>query len=72
MTITVFSKPDTAETGRGGERPPLVFIDGVASQSGMVKAQEHLGVKIEVPRDCEYACAPGAAPMGLRHPETLT
>jgi (R)-2-hydroxyacyl-CoA dehydratese activating ATPase len=45
----------------------LTFIGGVARQPGMVKAlEERLGVKMNVPQDCEYVCALGAALLGLR------
>lgn len=45
----------------------LVFIGGVATQRGMVKAlEDRLGVKVEVPTDCEFVCALGAALLGLK------
>lgn len=45
----------------------MMFIGGVATQRGMVKALENrLGTKVEVPLDCEYVCALGAALLGLR------
>ncbi len=48
----------------GGE---VTFIGGVARQRGMVLAlEERLGCKVNVPRDCEYVCALGAALLGLR------
>ena len=44
-----------------------MFIGGVATQRGMVKAlEQRLGIKIEVPNDCEYVCAIGAALLGLK------
>src|SRR5574341_586274 len=44
-----------------------LFIGGVATQRGMVKALEaRLGVNVEVPADCEYVCALGAALLGLK------
>jgi len=58
---------------RAGGGDPLVFIGGVATQRGMIKAlEDRLGVKVEVPRDCEYVCALGAALLGLRRLETRT
>lgn len=50
--------------GMGGE---VTFIGGVARQEGLVKAlQEKLGagVTVNVPADCEYVCALGAALLG--------
>jgi predicted CoA-substrate-specific enzyme activase len=45
----------------------LVFIGGVARQSGMVRALEsRLGVNVLVPEHCEYVCAQGAALLGLQ------
>ena len=44
-----------------------LFIGGVATQRGMVKAlEDRLGVKVEVPNDCEFVCALGAALLGLK------
>jgi (R)-2-hydroxyacyl-CoA dehydratese activating ATPase len=44
----------------------LTFIGGVARQRGMVKAlEQRLQVKVNVPEDCEYVCALGAALLGL-------
>ncbi|HSB77120.1 MAG TPA: acyl-CoA dehydratase activase [Terriglobales bacterium] len=46
--------------------PQLTFIGGVARQRGMIRALEHrLQVKVNVPQDCEYVCALGAALLGL-------
>lgn len=53
----------------GGRNLPgeTLFIGGVATQDGMVKAlQERLGVRVDVPRDHEYVCALGAALLGLK------
>jgi (R)-2-hydroxyacyl-CoA dehydratese activating ATPase len=48
--------------GREGE---VTLIGGVALQAGIVKAlQEKLGAKVNVPLDCEYVCALGAALLG--------
>ncbi len=45
----------------------MMFIGGVATQRGMVKAlEQHLKRKVDVPPDCEYVCALGAALLGLR------
>jgi predicted CoA-substrate-specific enzyme activase len=50
--------------GVGGE---VTFIGGVARQRGMVQSlEERLGCKVNVPQDCEYVCALGAALLGLR------
>ncbi len=44
----------------------LTFIGGVARQRGMIKAlEQRLQVKVNVPEDCEYVCALGAALLGL-------
>jgi len=44
-----------------------MFIGGVARQRGMVRAlDQRLGIKVEVPNDCEYVCALGAALLGLK------
>jgi activator of 2-hydroxyglutaryl-CoA dehydratase len=44
-----------------------MFIGGVATQRGMVKAlEERLQVPVTVPPDCEYVCALGAALLGLK------
>jgi (R)-2-hydroxyacyl-CoA dehydratese activating ATPase len=52
---------------RVGMSKELIFIGGVARQSGMVAALEHrLGVKVNVPPDCDFVCALGAAVLGLR------
>jgi len=52
---------------RVGPGQQLVFIGGVATQRGMVKAlEERLGLAITVPLDCEYVCALGAALLGLK------
>ena len=52
-----------------GER--LVFIGGVATQRGMVKAlEDRLRVPVIVPPDCQYACALGAALLGLKRLQT--
>ena len=45
----------------------MVFIGGVATQRGMVKAlEDRVGMKVDVPIDCEYVCALGAALLGLK------
>jgi predicted CoA-substrate-specific enzyme activase len=52
---------------RVGMSQELIFIGGVARQSGMVAALEHrLGAKVSVPPDCDFVCALGAAVLGLR------
>lgn len=56
-------QPATSEATDG----QTLFIGGVATQRGMVKALENrLGVKVEVPPECEYVCALGAALLGLK------
>jgi len=48
----------------------MLFIDGIATQKGMVKAlEDRLRIKVTVPHDCEYVCAIGAALLGLKHLE---
>ncbi len=52
---------------RVGMEGELTLIGGVARQAGIVKALENkLGVKVNVPPDCEYVCALGAALLGHR------
>ncbi len=52
---------------RAGVSGEVTFIGGVARQRGMVQAlQERLACKVNVPHECEYVCALGAALMGLR------
>jgi (R)-2-hydroxyacyl-CoA dehydratese activating ATPase len=52
---------------RVGMNGEIVFIGGVAHQSGMVRAlEQRLNVKVLVLKDCEYVCALGAAVLGLR------
>jgi|ERR1051326_253951 predicted CoA-substrate-specific enzyme activase len=51
---------------RVGKGERLVFIGGVATQRGMVKAlEDRLKMPIVVPPQCEYVCALGAALLGL-------
>lgn len=48
----------------------LTLIGGVASQRGMVRAlEDRLGMKVNVPADCAYVCALGAALLGLKRLE---
>ncbi|MGO9646423.1 MAG: acyl-CoA dehydratase activase [Terriglobales bacterium] len=50
---------------RVGMQGEVTLIGGVALQAGLVKAlQEKLGAKVNVPPDCEYVCALGAALLG--------
>lgn len=50
---------------RVGMHGEVTLIGGVALQSGIVKAlQEKLGAKVNVPPDCDYVCALGAALLG--------
>lgn len=52
---------------RTGMHGDVAFIGGVALQSGMVKAlQEKLGAAVNVPPDCDYVCALGAALLGQK------
>ena len=45
----------------------LTLIGGVAKQSGMVKAMEdRLKVKVQVPPDCDFVCALGAALLAVK------
>lgn len=45
----------------------LVFIGGVATQAGMVRAlEQRLKVPVTVPQDCEFVCALGAALLGAK------
>ena len=48
----------------------MLFIDGIATQKGMVKAlEDRLQIKVTVPHDCKYVCAIGAALLGLKRLE---
>jgi predicted CoA-substrate-specific enzyme activase len=50
---------------RVGLQGELTLIGGVARQQGMVEAlRQRLDVAINVPEDCEYVCALGAALLG--------
>jgi (R)-2-hydroxyacyl-CoA dehydratese activating ATPase len=50
---------------RVGMEGEVTFIGGVALQSGIVKAlQEKLGTTVNVPVDCDFVCALGAALLG--------
>lgn len=45
----------------------LTLIGGVALQAGIAKAlEERLKVKVNIPQDCDYVCALGAALLGLK------
>ena len=45
----------------------VTLIGGVAYQAGLVRALEkRLGAKVNVPADCDYVCALGAALLGLK------
>jgi predicted CoA-substrate-specific enzyme activase len=45
----------------------LTLIGGVAKQAGIVKAiEDHLKVKVYVPKDCDFVCALGAGLLGLK------
>lgn len=52
---------------RVGMSEEITFIGGVARQEGIVRSlEEKLGVKVNVPADCEYVCAMGAALLALQ------
>jgi predicted CoA-substrate-specific enzyme activase len=52
---------------RVGPGASVVFIGGVATQRGMVKAlEDRIQIPVMVPPDCEYICALGAALLGLK------
>lgn len=58
---------ETVEPARSETPIEMMFIGGVATQRGMVKAlEDRLGVRVDVPADCEYVCALGAALLGLK------
>jgi predicted CoA-substrate-specific enzyme activase len=60
---SVIQEKTDAQNAKG----QTMFIGGVATQRGMVKAlEQRLGIKVEVPNDCEYVCALGAALLGLK------
>ncbi len=57
---------------RVGLERQVTFIGGVALQDGMVDAlRERLGVRVDVPADCDYVCALGAALLGHARLEKL-
>jgi predicted CoA-substrate-specific enzyme activase len=57
---------------RVGLREQVTVIGGVARQAGLIAALgQRLGVRVDVPEQCEYACALGAALLGLRRYERL-
>lgn len=56
--------------GMDGE---ITFIGGVARQEGIVRAiGDRLGVKVNVPADCDFVCALGAALLGCKRVEAKT
>ena len=56
--------------GMDGE---VTFIGGVARQEGIVRAlEERLGVKVNVPADCDFVCALGAALLALKRVSART
>jgi predicted CoA-substrate-specific enzyme activase len=45
----------------------LTLIGGVARQAGIAKAlEDRLKVKVNIPQDCDFVCATGAALLGLK------
>jgi predicted CoA-substrate-specific enzyme activase len=45
----------------------LTLIGGVARQAGIAKAlEDRLHVKVNIPQDCDYVCALGAALLGIK------
>ncbi len=45
----------------------ITLIGGVARQAGMAKAlEDRLKVKVNIPQDCDFVCALGAALLGLK------
>ncbi len=45
----------------------LTLIGGVARQAGIARAlEDRLKVKVNIPRDCDFICALGAALLGLK------
>jgi activator of 2-hydroxyglutaryl-CoA dehydratase len=45
----------------------LTLIGGVARQAGIAKAlEDRLKVKVDIPQDCDFVCALGAALLGLK------
>jgi (R)-2-hydroxyacyl-CoA dehydratese activating ATPase len=52
---------------RVGLKDDLTFIGGVARQRGIVRSiEERLRVKVQVPQDCDFVCAIGAALLGMQ------
>lgn len=67
----VSANSSKASDNAANENTQTLFIGGVATQRGMVKAlEQRLGAKVEVPKDCEYVCALGAALLGLQRLES--
>jgi len=45
----------------------LTLIGGVARQAGIARAlEDRLKVKVNIPEDCDFICALGAALLGLK------
>lgn len=66
------SETDSKLKDAEAPKSEVLFIGGVATQRGMVKALEHrLGTRVSVPLDCEYVCALGAALLGLKRLQKL-
>lgn len=64
---------DKFEPAKSETPVEMMFIGGVAAQRGMVKAlEDRLGVRVNVPADCEYVCALGAALLGLKRLQART
>ncbi len=52
---------------RVGMKDQLTLIGGVARQAGIARAlEDRLKVRVNVPEDCDFVCALGAALLGLK------
>ena len=52
---------------RVGLRDQVTVIGGVARQAGLIAAlKQRLNIRVDVPEECEYVCALGAAVLGLK------
>ncbi len=52
---------------RVGMKDQLTLIGGVARQAGIARAlEDRLKVRVNVPQDCDFVCALGAALLGLK------
>jgi len=57
---------------RVGLRDQVTVIGGVARQAGLIAAlEQRLNIRVDVPEECDHACALGAALLGLKRYQKL-